>query len=87
MLNICHDFGVNCDSSFNSDKSYCGLVCRLIGDIFPKFFKGELLVYLGVTFKLGNVLNFDFSDRYRKFMSSVCNVLRHKVTGYEDVFS
>ena len=47
----------------------------------------QKLVYLGVTFKLGNVLNIDFSDRCRKFMSSVCKVLRHKVTGYEDVFS
>ena len=94
MLSICHGFGVNCDLSFSTDKSYCSLVGCLIGDIFPKFFIGskvipkiELLVYLGVTFKFGNVLNIDFSDRCRKFMSSVCNVLRHKVTGYEDVFS
>ena len=62
--------------------------------IFSKFFIGdrnipktELLVYLGVTFKLGNVLSVDFSDRCRKFMSSVGNVLRHMVTRYEDVFS
>ena len=94
MLGICHNFGVNCDLSFNTHKSYCGLVGCLVGDIFPKFFIGgryipktELLVYLGVTFKLDNVLNVDFSNRCRKFMSSVCNVLRHKVTGYEDVFS
>ena len=33
------------------------------------------------------MLNVDFSERCRKFISSVCNVLRHKETGYEDVFS
>ena len=38
MLSVCHDFGVNYDLSFNTDKSYCGLVGCLIGDIFPKFF-------------------------------------------------
>ena len=74
MLSICHNFGVNCDLFFYTDKSLCGLVDCLIGNIFPKFFinvrdipKTELLVYLGVTFKLGNVLNVDFSYRCRKF--------------------
>ncbi len=94
MLSICYDFGVSCDLSFNTDKSFCGLVGRLFGGTFPTFLMGgqgiprtENLVYLGVTFKLGSVLNVDFSDRCRKFMASVCSVLRHKVTGYEDVFS
>ena len=26
ILSICHNFGVNCDLSFNADKSYCDLV-------------------------------------------------------------
>ena len=53
MLSICHDFGVNCDLSSNTNKSYYGLVSCLIGDIFQKNFidgrdipKTELLVYL-----------------------------------------
>ena len=37
MLSICHDFGVNCHLSFNTEKSYCDLFGCLIGDIFPKF--------------------------------------------------
>ena len=94
MSSICQDLDVNCHLSFNTDKSYCGLNGCLISDIFPKFFIGnkdisktELLVYLGVTFKLGKVLNVEFSDRCRKFMSSVFSVLRHRVTECEDVFS
>ena len=78
ILSICHDFGVGCDLSFNTDKAHCSFVGYLIGDIFPKFIIGgrvvpktKLLVCLGVTFKLGNVLNVDFSDNWRKFMSSV----------------
>jgi hypothetical protein len=62
MLSICYDFGVCCDLSFNTDKSFCGLVGRLFGDIFPTFVMGgrsiprtENLVYLGVTFKLGSI--------------------------------
>ena len=47
----------------------------------------DALVYLGVTFKLGANLIVDFSERCKKFISSVCGVLRHKVDGYEDVFS
>ena len=53
MLSICHDFGVNCDLSSNTNKSYYGLVSCLIGDIFQKNFidgrdipKTKLLVYL-----------------------------------------
>ena len=49
--------------------------------------KTDTIVYLGVTFKLGSGLTVDFSERCKKFLSSVCDVLRHKVDGYEDVFS
>ena len=47
----------------------------------------DTIVYLGVTFKLGSSLTVDFSERCKKFLSSVPGFLRHKVDGYEDVFS
>ena len=31
-------------------------------------------------------MSVNFSVRYKKFMFSVSNFLRHKVTGYEDSF-
>jgi hypothetical protein len=94
MLNICYNFGICCDLLFNVDKCFCGLVGRLVGNVFPVFNLGgrvvpvtDSLVYLGVTFKLGVSLTVDFSQRCRKFMGSVCGVLRHKFAGYEDVFA
>ena len=47
----------------------------------------DTLVYLGVTFKFKSNLTDDISERCKKFISSVCGVLRHKGDGYEDVFS
>ena len=47
----------------------------------------DTLVYVGVTFKLGGNLTVDFCEKCKKFISSVCRILRHKVDGYEDVFS
>ena len=93
MLQLCYNFGCSCDLTFNTIKSVCGLVGRCIS-VFPTFCMGNVniprtdkLVYLGITFKLGCSLTVDFSVRCRKFITSVCGVLRHKVAGFEDVFS
>ena len=49
--------------------------------------KVESIVYLGVCFKLNAKLSVDYSQRCRKFLASVCCVLRNKVVGFEDIFA
>ena len=93
MLNICYEYGTECDLSFNTTKSVCGFVGRLAGNINPVFHIGfnkvsnvESFVYLGVKFVFGVRLLADYSARCRKFLASVSSVLRHKVVGYENTF-
>ena len=93
MLHLCHNFGIAHDLLLNTNKSVCGMVGYRHDNILPAFNLGanliprtDIVVYLGVTFKLEGNLTVDFSERYKKFISSVCGVLRHKVDGYEDVF-
>ena len=45
----------------------------------------DSIVYLGAKFKFGRKLIIDYSIRSRKFLACVCNILRNKVVGYEDV--
>ena len=91
---MCYNFGTAHDLLLNTNKSFCGIVGYRPDNTLPAFNLGasliprtDTIVYLGVTFKLGGNLNVDFSERCKKFISAVCGVLRHKVNGYEDVFS
>jgi exonuclease III len=93
MLNICYEYGIECDLSFNTTKSVCGFVGRLAGNIMPVFHIGhnevsivDSFVYLGVKFTFGVRLIADYSARCRKFLASVSSVLRHKVNGFENAF-
>ena len=47
----------------------------------------DFIVYFGNKFKFGHKLIIDYSIRSRKFLACVCNVLRNKVVGYEDIFA
>jgi hypothetical protein len=96
ILNICYEYGIECDLSFNYYRSHvCGFVGRLAGGIIlmPVFHIGhndvsivESFVYLGVKFVFGVRLVADYSARCRKFLASVSSVLRHKEVGYENAF-
>ena len=81
MLNICCDFGAECDLQFNVKKSLWGFVGVLVGKNYPQFHLGfndlprvDSFVYLGVTFNLGHKLCVDFSLKCRKFLASVCTL-------------
>jgi hypothetical protein len=54
---------------------------------FNALLNTDVLVYLGINFKLGRFMSVDCSSRRRKLLGSVCSVLRHKCIGYEDVFA
>ena len=94
MLHLSYNFGIAHDLLLNTNKFFCGMVGYRLDNILPAFNLGasliqrtETIVYLGVTFKLGSSLTVDFSERCKKFLLCVCGVLRHKVDGYEVVFS
>ena len=60
MLDLCVNFGKECDLSFNVKKSLWGFVGVLIGYKYPQFHldlsdrrKTDWFVYLGVKFKFG----------------------------------
>ena len=94
ILNLCCNFGKECDLTFNIDKSCCGCIG------IPISFKQPVLVldgkvlrwadsfcYLGVNFLVGSSLKVDCKPRIQKFISSVFSVLHHKVKGYESIFA
>ena len=67
MLDLCVNFGKECDLSFNVKKSLWGFFGVLIGNKYPQFHldlsdlsKADWLVYLGVKFKLGLKLCVDY---------------------------
>ena len=94
MFYLCHNFGNAHALLLNTNKSFYGIVGYRPENILPAFNLGasliprtDSLIYLSVIFKLGGNLTVDISERCKKFMSFVCGVLRHKVDGYEVVFS
>ena len=88
MLHLCHNFGIAHDLLLNTNKTFCGMVGYRPDNILPAFNLGasliprtDTIIYLGVTFKLISSLTVDFLERCKKFLSSVCGVLRHTVDG------
>ena len=94
ILNLCCNFGKECDLTFNIDKSCCGCIGIPISVKQPVLvLDGKVLrwadsfYYLGVNFLVGSSLKVDCKPRILKFISSVCSVLHHKVKGFESIFA
>ena len=93
ILNLCCNFGKECDLTFNINKSCCGCIGIPISVKQPVLIlNGKVLrwadsfCYLGINFLDGSILKVDCKPRIQKFISSVCSVLHHKVKGYESIF-
>ena len=85
ILNLCCNFGKECDLTFNIDKSCCWCIGIPISVKQPVLvLDGKVLrwadsfCYLGVNFLVGSSLKVDCKPRIQKFISSVCSVLHHK---------
>ena len=81
MLDLCVNFGKECDLSFNVKKSLWGFVGVIIGNKYPQFHldlsdlsRSDWFVYLGVKFKFGLKLCVDYSLRCGKFLASVSGI-------------
>ena len=94
MLDLCCSFGAESDLLLNVKKLLWGFVGVLIGTKYPllrldvnNLPRVDSFVYLGVNFKLDLKLCVDYTLRCRKFLAAVCDVLRSRVAGYEDIFT
>jgi hypothetical protein len=93
MLDICCTVGLKFNLTFNSKKSVCGLFgARCNNSLASLELSGSALswsdkmVYLGITFVFGLSLSVDVTNRLNKFYAAVCNVLKDKLLGFEDVY-
>ena len=83
MLDICRDFGLLCDLTFNSKKS----VCFVIGNLFEVAMKSSIFIgngklgwvnecnYLGVTVSSGKRFRTVCEERKRKFCAAANSII------------